>query len=216
MSLTVRPTLRDAAQQALEALEDIFGKNKVDVGAINVLRAALAKEQNENTVQSTGGVHSRVSDGADRGVEAVTDCHEKAADHIPDATKTMASVREDRTVEPVAYIKGYSKGRCIIEAVDPDWLLPVGMALYRSPPTSQESRQDEPVAYCTLEQIAHLKLVVPSDDKIALYTAPPKRNPLTDEEMWDVIGSLADTRLAGPLEKLIRATERAHGIGGEE
>ena len=35
--------LRTAAQQALEALEDIFGANKVDVGAINALRAALAE-----------------------------------------------------------------------------------------------------------------------------------------------------------------------------
>lgn len=42
--------------------------------------------------------------------------------------------QESRQVEPVAYVTGYSKGRCIIEAVDPDWLMPVGMALYRSPP----------------------------------------------------------------------------------
>ena len=33
--------LREAAQRALETLEDIFGKNKIDVGAINMLRAAL-------------------------------------------------------------------------------------------------------------------------------------------------------------------------------
>ena len=33
--------LRQAAEQALEALEDIFGKEKVDVGAINALRQAL-------------------------------------------------------------------------------------------------------------------------------------------------------------------------------
>jgi hypothetical protein len=35
--------LRQAAEQALEALEDIFGKEKVDVGAINALRQALAQ-----------------------------------------------------------------------------------------------------------------------------------------------------------------------------
>ena len=37
--------LRAAAQQALETLEDIFGKNKVDIGAITALRAALAQEE---------------------------------------------------------------------------------------------------------------------------------------------------------------------------
>ena len=39
--------LREAAQLALEALEDIFGKHKVDVGAINALRAALAEQPAE-------------------------------------------------------------------------------------------------------------------------------------------------------------------------
>ena len=33
--------LRQAAEMALKALEDIFGKEKVDVGAINALRQAL-------------------------------------------------------------------------------------------------------------------------------------------------------------------------------
>jgi hypothetical protein len=41
----VMTDLRQAAQQALEALEDIFGKNKVDVGAITALRAALAEPE---------------------------------------------------------------------------------------------------------------------------------------------------------------------------
>ena len=37
--------LREAAQSALETLEDVFGKNKIDVGAINMLRAALLETQ---------------------------------------------------------------------------------------------------------------------------------------------------------------------------
>jgi hypothetical protein len=35
--------LRAAAQAALETLEDVFGKDKIDVSAINNLRAALAE-----------------------------------------------------------------------------------------------------------------------------------------------------------------------------
>jgi hypothetical protein len=38
-------TLIEAMKQALNALEDIFGKNKVDVGAINALRAAIAEAE---------------------------------------------------------------------------------------------------------------------------------------------------------------------------
>jgi hypothetical protein len=37
--------LRKAAEMALEALEDIFGKEKKDVGAINELRQALAQPE---------------------------------------------------------------------------------------------------------------------------------------------------------------------------
>ena len=37
--------LRAAAQEALETLEDVFGKDKIDVGAINNLRAALVETQ---------------------------------------------------------------------------------------------------------------------------------------------------------------------------
>ena len=40
-------SLRKAAEQALEALEDIFGKEKKDVGAINALRQALAQPEQE-------------------------------------------------------------------------------------------------------------------------------------------------------------------------
>jgi hypothetical protein len=36
--------LRKAAEMALEALEDIFGKEKKDVSAINALRQALTPE----------------------------------------------------------------------------------------------------------------------------------------------------------------------------
>ena len=39
--------LRAAAQAALETLEDVFGKDKIDVGAINNLRAALEEPEQE-------------------------------------------------------------------------------------------------------------------------------------------------------------------------
>ena len=43
--------LRKAAEMALKALEDIFGKEKKDVGAINALRQALAQpEQDRKSV----------------------------------------------------------------------------------------------------------------------------------------------------------------------
>jgi hypothetical protein len=43
--------LRKAAEMALEALEDIFGKEKKDVGAINALRQALAEPEDPRIVE---------------------------------------------------------------------------------------------------------------------------------------------------------------------
>lgn len=47
---------------------------------------------------------------------------------------------------------------------------------------------------------------------IPLYTAPPKRKPLTDEE----ISSLISTSPPSLAVEIVRAIERAHGIGGEK
>jgi hypothetical protein len=44
-----------------------------------------------------------------------------------------------------------------------------------------------------------------------LYTAPPARRPLTDEEIWDIAGNCLDS-VAGRL-LFARAIERAHKIG---
>ena len=82
--------------------------------------------------------------------------------------------------------------------------------------TSQESRQVEPVAWITPGQDLHLVNYEGFQDWVPLYTAPPTREPLTDEQIIKVIETVADSRFAGPLGDLVRAVERAHGIGGEE
>ncbi len=46
------------------------------------------------------------------------------------------------------------------------------------------------------------------------YTAPPQRQPLTDEEVWKLAAGCLDS-VAGRLQ-FARAIERAHGIGGGE
>jgi hypothetical protein len=48
--------LRKAAEMALKALEDIFGKEKKDVGAINALRQALAPEVTPEVNEPEGWV----------------------------------------------------------------------------------------------------------------------------------------------------------------
>jgi hypothetical protein len=45
--IAAAPELLEALEFALAALEDVFGKNKVDVGAINTARAAIAKARGQ-------------------------------------------------------------------------------------------------------------------------------------------------------------------------
>lgn len=136
------------------------------------------------------------------------------ADHIPDATKM---------VEPVAYITGYFDGKCVIKPVE-HVVFPAGMALYRSPPTSQESRQVKPVAWMvyTLDGKSAFVTDNPADftpehRALPLYTAPPKREPLTDAHLTALCRVHWD-RQANILDHIAyaRAVERAHGIGGEK
>lgn len=163
--------LREAAKMALEALllstpkprpsDDDYAEQgwKEHKAAITALRAALS----EDVPETNFGNMAKVVDS-------------KESDHIAAANKMVATIRQEVTVEPVAYSYTDAKGRTVLVSTN----------------------------------------TAPYEDAKPLYAAPPKRKPLTDEEMWDVIGSLADTRLAGPLEKLIRATERAHDIGGDK
>jgi len=52
------------------------------------------------------------------------------------------------------------------------------------------------------------------------YTAPPQRQPLTEEEIWREYQALwpfhpqEEPRLAADMATFARAIERAHGIGG--
>lgn len=147
-------SLREAAEEALEALENVRHYDKENLYGldddITALRTALAEDRSDDTG--------------------------KTSDHFADADKMVVTINEMETVEPVAYSYTDARGRTVLVGTN----------------------------------------TAPYEDAKPLYAAPPKREQLTDEEMWEVIGSLADTRLAGPLEKLIRATERAHGIGGEK
>ena len=94
--------LREAAQQALDALEFV---DTQDWNEIEALRESLREHMAE--------IH-RLRAALAEGV-----------------------INEMETVEPVAYVSGFSKGYAVVEPIDRALLLPVGMALYRAPPKSK-------------------------------------------------------------------------------
>ena len=51
---------------------------------------------------------------------------------------------------------------------------------------------------------------------LPLYTAPPQRKPLTDEEISFITASVPLKLSSEFVLNIARAIERAHGIGGEE
>lgn len=80
----------------------------------------------------------------------------------------------------------------------------------------------EPWTNCTKEQAADYQRVPHLHDwtyeSRALYTTPPQRKPLTEEEIALLLTQSAgvDLKLNGGDLLFARAIERAHGIGGEE
>jgi len=47
--------------------------------------------------------------------------------------------------------------------------------------------QAEPSGYCTLEQLVVMQRTVPSPDKIAIYTTPPKAEPAQEPLVWEPV-----------------------------
>ena len=52
-----------------------------------------------------------------------------------------------------------------------------------------------------------------AEDQIPLYTAPPQRKPLTEEEIYEMYSEPSSD---AEMVEFARAIERAHGIGGDD
>lgn len=197
--------LREAAQQALEALElgctDHEG-NEVDLvwPAITALRAALAEDVPETNFGNMAKVVDFYGDGnvyrGQRSRDSQTPT--LTINGMPAVegplSKAQPTSQESRQVEPVAYVTGFSKGYAVVQPVDRSLLMPVGMALYRSRTTINEMETVEPVAWlieaydiyekCALQRLVFDKPKNMQGVKItAYYIAPPKREPLTEAEL---------------------------------
>ena len=149
--------LREAAQQALDVMEDTRwavadqAPNE-DVAAhdkaMNTLRAALAEDA----------------------MQRLTDEQQMIESHIAAANKMVATIRQEVTVEPVAYSYTDARGRTVLVGTN----------------------------------------TAPYEDAKPLYAAPPKREQLTDEELY-ALGAESHEDIA-----FARRVLAAHGIGGEE
>jgi len=107
---------------------------------------------------------------------------------------------------------------------------PASIYKQAEPATRQESRHAEPVAWMWEETATRsstgiggidrkLLFCRPADEPwkrniTPLYTAPPQRKPLTDEEIKALIDSVDGLGIGRHvMHKVARSIERAHGIG---
>ena len=184
----------------------------------------------------------RLREAAEMALEILQDIHSGnmtplAEDAWNEAIKALRAAIESPTPEPVAWMcsdeellhKGYSRfSKTCVGA----WNIPV----YTAPPQHQAEpvvwqfrmRPDwvrdkdfwEPWKNCTKEQAADYQRVPHLHDwtyeSRALYTHPPQRKPLTDDEIAALLAQSAgvDLKLNGGDLLFARAIERAHGIGG--
>ncbi len=81
----------------------------------------------------------------------------------------------------------------------------------------------QPVAYGYRDARGNIRLLNHYEtkmDRIPLYTSPPQRQPLTDEEIRDLwswaMTAEAERTATTQQHAFARAIERAHGIGSQE
>ena len=166
-------SLREAAQQALEALEVAttpLAKDRQEVlRAREALRTALAEPETE------AETYKRLYELRGKALERP--CFH--CGYKPEKIYPMEQ-RTEPEQEPVAYVTGAYAGHFTVVPTNPALVLTTGMAL---------------------------------------YTHPPQRKPLTDEEIGKIIleteitlKNYCDVDLQTDFARRI---ERAHGIGGE-
>ena len=189
-------TLRKAAAQALDALTKIHPGNMswetcvAWLNAVQILREALAQPEPEPVAIV---VAAEYEDGSHAGHHLEWRGRNEANDY-PEGTKLYTTPPQHQEANPVVWQF----------RMRPDWVL--------------DKDFWEPWTNCTKEQAADYQRVPHLHDwkyeVRLLFTHPPQRKPLTDEEL-DAL-AIDENGLPNSHFEFARAIERAHGIGGEE
>ena len=186
-------TLREAAQQALEYLDAPSAKlwpARTQYRIITALRAALAQQAEPDAYSYASLLAIAIWEKHYKGTapqwKPLNDLM-GVLTQIDNMTSGLTRQEQAEPVEPVKPVK----------PVKPVWIQPDHLQKARAAPF-----------LCRVEPTQRFLDFVP------LYTAPPQRMPLTEEEIKRICASLGFAQLS-PVE-VARAVERAHGIGEQE
>ena len=91
--------------------------------------------------------------------------------YYDNVVRVMQAAQQPPTTKPIAAVKGWFHGGCVIQAIDPEAVLPAGMALYADPqPVVPEVRvlsRDE-ARLALWRAIQEVVVGNPTDDKLIL------------------------------------------------
>jgi hypothetical protein len=224
-------TLREAAQQALEALREYVPRedyeNKPVGNVMEALRTALAEPEQEQkhigpewvpcvklpvTVhvreQRPGEAHVSTREGItpirpdDLIMRGVAGEEYPIGRELFNRTYRLGEQRTEPEQEPVALIRLKTESR-FIRGSD------MGLGC------SDGYVTDRYLAIEFVNYTMHNPAKSLFRDGDVLYTHPPQRKPLTDEEIVEHFQTQVDTGSLLSFVEGVRYAERAHGIGGE-
>ena len=187
--------LRTAAQQALEALELGYDSAKAEADQYHAAMAGYRPQrhaQMDADVQKIAAAITALKAALAEPVqEPVWVCPDSVEHryqkpgHCEDCGKTLVQVTEP-VQEPVAWRWGYRS----VTTGEMDWRGYVEIA-------------------------AHPNLRSPAIIMEPLYTSPPQRKPLTEDEIALIVADCSASAHRHDDFNFARAIERAHGIGGQ-
>jgi hypothetical protein len=115
----------DAVKQALEALE-FFKGLALSIEEIERAEEAITALQ---SIISQDALDKKAENARELGLSYDDEPKIGCVNHDCDQCKAVQ--------EPVAWVTGFYAGRCVIQTINPAAILPVGIALYTSPPPPQ-------------------------------------------------------------------------------
>lgn len=132
---------------------------------------------------------------------------------IQNMRKALESVEQSKPKpEPYRYISE-NTGECVLPHELPEDLKISGRwkPLYTTPPT--QAHYQEPFGYFKAEPFGWTDCDKDDDGAIALYEAPPTREPLSDATLDKLLWGLDSDVTLRQFKVTARAVEQAHGIG---
>jgi hypothetical protein len=132
--------MSDAIQKLINAATDLFDADRAEAWRYptvwepvvdRLLQACQALQSGEPVVLERVDVHLQIV--YDECQIVIEPDPQGSLVYYDNVVRVMQAAQQPPTTKPIAAIKGWFHGECVIQALDPAAVLPAGMALYATP-----------------------------------------------------------------------------------